>query len=82
MVLKRIGGKILETIYNVNLLEQLSSLSSRQKRSFPIFSLLNFLLVVFNIVIDINNNINNNNNNNSNNNNNNNNNNLNMNGRW
>merc|ERR1719312_2028901 len=34
---------------------------SRKKRQFSVFSLLNFLLVVFNVVIDINNNINNNN---------------------
>ena len=44
----------------------------RRKRDkgggFSIFSLLNFMLVVLNIVIDINNNINNNNNNNNNNN--------------
>ena len=30
---------------------------SRQKRQFSVFSLLNFLLVVFNVVLDINNNI-------------------------
>ena len=46
--------------------------------SSSIFSLLNFLLVCFNAIIDISNNINNNNNNNNNNNDNNNNNNDNM----
>ena len=34
---------------------------SRQKRQFSVFSLMNFLLVVFNVILDINNNINNNN---------------------
>ena len=31
---------------------------SRQKRQFSVFSLMNFLLVVFNVILDINNNIN------------------------
>merc|ERR1712223_1776045 len=45
--------------------------SGSTSRQFSVFSLMNFLLVVFNVVLDINNNINNNKNNTNNNNHNN-----------